>query len=147
MTSDRPCGCHPGTAESGWHEIRSDACRQADRELWRQFIADLRSLRLPDTDEALVGYFAERLHDRGRGGDSITCPECGVTSRHPQDIEEGYCFRCHWWTSRPDMIDTRRRRPCPDRTLHDEHEWFDDPPIFRLECPGRPARPVRTPTW
>src|SRR5690349_16044634 len=32
---------------------------------------------------------------------SITCPECGVTSYHPGDIEQGYCGRCHAWTSRP----------------------------------------------
>ena len=32
---------------------------------------------------------------------SITCPRCGVTSRHPCDIAEGYCGRCHDWTSEP----------------------------------------------
>jgi hypothetical protein len=30
---------------------------------------------------------------------SITCPECGATSSHPQDVRQGYCPRCHWWTS------------------------------------------------
>lgn len=30
---------------------------------------------------------------------SITCPECGWTSRHREDIREGYCGHCHWWTS------------------------------------------------
>jgi hypothetical protein len=29
----------------------------------------------------------------------ITCPRCGLTSFHPKDISEGYCARCHDWTS------------------------------------------------
>jgi hypothetical protein len=32
---------------------------------------------------------------------SITCPCCGKTSYHPNDIEQGYCGFCHWWTSDP----------------------------------------------
>jgi hypothetical protein len=32
---------------------------------------------------------------------SITCPRCGLTSHHPKDAEEGYCARCHAWTSPP----------------------------------------------
>ena len=35
----------------------------------------------------------------------ITCPRCGFTSYHPGDIEEGYCGKCHDWTS-----DARRPR-------------------------------------
>jgi len=31
--------------------------------------------------------------------ESITCPECGMTSYHPKDIEEGYCGNCHDWTT------------------------------------------------
>jgi len=30
----------------------------------------------------------------------ITCPRCGLTSYHPRDIAEGYCARCHDWTTR-----------------------------------------------
>lgn len=29
---------------------------------------------------------------------SITCPRCGATSYNPNDIEQSYCGRCHWWT-------------------------------------------------
>jgi hypothetical protein len=41
--------------------------------------------------------------------DAITCPRCGATSHNPNDIAEGYCGRCHWWTSdaqlgAPDVI-------------------------------------------
>lgn len=30
---------------------------------------------------------------------SITCPVCGMTSYHPEDIRQGYCGRCHDYTS------------------------------------------------
>lgn len=26
---------------------------------------------------------------------SITCPECGMTSHHPEDVRHRYCGRCH----------------------------------------------------
>lgn len=29
---------------------------------------------------------------------SFTCPRCGATSHHPDDVEQGYCGRCHAWT-------------------------------------------------
>lgn len=29
---------------------------------------------------------------------SFTCPRCGRTSYHPDDIAEGYCGACHDWT-------------------------------------------------
>ena len=29
---------------------------------------------------------------------SITCPQCGMTSYHPDDIAEGYCANCMDWT-------------------------------------------------
>jgi ribosomal protein L37E len=32
---------------------------------------------------------------------TITCPRCGRTSAHPDDIREGYCGNCHDWTSPP----------------------------------------------
>lgn len=41
---------------------------------------------------------------------SITCPECGRTSWHPQDVTTGYCGYCHWWTS--DEV-LRHCRPAP----------------------------------
>lgn len=34
---------------------------------------------------------------------SITCPRCGSTSYHPEDIRQGYCGRCNWWTSDPTL--------------------------------------------
>jgi ribosomal protein L37E len=29
---------------------------------------------------------------------SFTCPRCGRTSHHPDDVREGYCGACHAWT-------------------------------------------------
>ena len=26
------CGCHPGTLDAGWHEIRCSECKQAEVE-------------------------------------------------------------------------------------------------------------------
>ena len=31
-------------------------------------------------------------------GAGFTCPRCGRTSHHPEDIREGYCAHCHAWT-------------------------------------------------
>jgi len=30
--------------------------------------------------------------------ESFTCPRCGRTSHHPDDVREGYCGACHDWT-------------------------------------------------
>lgn len=32
---------------------------------------------------------------------SFTCPDCGMTSYNPNDIREGYCGNCHYWTGEP----------------------------------------------
>ena len=32
---------------------------------------------------------------------AITCPRCAATSYHPEDVRQGYCARCRWWTSDP----------------------------------------------
>jgi hypothetical protein len=32
---------------------------------------------------------------------SFTCPRCGRTSHHPNDVREGYCGACHDWTGQP----------------------------------------------
>ncbi|RFU83647.1 hypothetical protein DY218_27455 [Streptomyces triticagri] len=35
------------------------------------------------------------------GRKPFTCPKCQHTSRHPRDIEQGYCGNCHDWTGTP----------------------------------------------
>ena len=42
--------------------------------------------------------------------DSITCPECGLTSFNPSDIREGYCGACHDWTSSGGLLPVQRLR-------------------------------------
>lgn len=42
---------------------------------------------------------------------SITCPECQMTSYNEQDVLQGYCSNCSWWTSHPVM----RRVPKSER--------------------------------
>lgn len=29
---------------------------------------------------------------------SFTCPDCGMTSYHPEDVRQGYCGNCHAFT-------------------------------------------------
>ena len=41
---------------------------------------------------------------------SITCPKCGSVSYNPNDIAQGYCGRCHDWT-------TETTRPVEDVEL------------------------------
>lgn len=46
---------------------------------------------------------------------SITCPCCQLTSRHPDDARNGYCGRCHWWTSDPELAPYHFALPCEHR--------------------------------
>lgn len=39
---------------------------------------------------------------------SITCPVCQRTSWHPEDVKQGYCGACHWWTSNEAMAGLNR---------------------------------------
>lgn len=47
----------------------------------------------------------------------IKCPRCGSVSHHPEDVKNGYCGRCHWWTSDPNLAPfhpgTYGEQPCP----------------------------------
>lgn len=40
---------------------------------------------------------------------SITCPKCGMRSFHPMDVKEGYCGRCHAWTTDVQKLNTPRK--------------------------------------
>jgi ribosomal protein L37E len=46
-------------------------------------------------DDTRWAKLARELH----GTPSVTCPRCGRTSHHPDDVAEGYCGACHDWTS------------------------------------------------
>lgn len=43
-------------------------------------------------------------HDPRPGERVIICPDCGSVSANPNDIREGYCGRCHAWTTPRDTI-------------------------------------------
>lgn len=32
------------------------------------------------------------------------CPVCGAVSHHPQDLADGYCGACRWWTGVPELL-------------------------------------------
>jgi Zn-finger nucleic acid-binding protein len=42
------------------------------------------------------------------------CPECGTTRRSRQDVETGYCNRCHWFTFDSAMVEIWREQ-WPDK--------------------------------
>ena len=46
---------------------------------------------------------------------SIMCPRCGMESFNPNDIEQGYCGHCCWWTSHPQL---RSIIECPAEGCH-----------------------------
>lgn len=54
---------------------------------------------------------------------SITCPACGRTSHHPEDLRQGYCGACSWWTGdpmlawqRPELFTVHGVEPPPEPT-------------------------------
>jgi hypothetical protein len=51
-----------------------------------------------------------------RARPAFTCPCCGAVSRHPKDVEQKYCGRCHWWTGDPELGPAHLDEPCPHRT-------------------------------
>lgn len=74
---------------------------------------------LPPADDwqAVGGYFEEAgrlIGDvMGRGG--FACPCCGAVSHHPNDIEQHYCSRCHWWTGDSLLGPPHLEAPCAAR--------------------------------
>lgn len=53
----------------------------------RVFVAIVKAIREARREPAVRGPF--------------TCPRCGRTSQHPNDVAEGYCGGCHDWTGQP----------------------------------------------
>lgn len=48
---------------------------------------------------------------------SITCPCCQSVTSRPDNIANGYCGRCHWWTSDQMMAPYHFALPCEHRGL------------------------------
>ena len=57
-------------------------------------------VQFEDQDAAGRRRRAEDLRSviRERRRAVFTCPTCGRTSAHPEDLAEGYCGACHDWT-------------------------------------------------
>jgi hypothetical protein len=52
---------------------------------------------------AMAAAISAAMDDALRSGElldlrAFTCPRCGMTSRNPDDVREGYCGACHDWT-------------------------------------------------
>lgn len=75
--------------------------------------------------------------------ESITCPECGMTSWNPNDVRESYCGNCHDWTR--ELPEVRRRlRAAEDPALHSVADLTDDTLLWLLANHWRPpAAPPR----
>ena len=101
------CGIHGDDTSSG-------RCATCDAQ---------RSARqIREEQQARVGAWMTRglgpMHPEDPG-DAFTCPRCGRTSHHPDDIREGYCGACHDWTGRdgdeqPDECGAQLVTPGPD---------------------------------
>lgn len=39
---------------------------------------------------------------------TITCPECGRTSHHPEDVKHGYCGNCHTYRREGPYVNSLR---------------------------------------
>lgn len=82
------------------------------RELVRPVVAGLWLLVSLSMFNVAQDYYIEKLKEerddllkehRASVMKSITCPECGSTTHHPEDVKQGYCSQCHWWTSDPQL--------------------------------------------
>jgi hypothetical protein len=48
---------------------------------------------------------------------AFECPCCNAVSHAPQNIVQGYCGRCHWWTGDPLLGPSHLESPCVARSL------------------------------
>jgi len=54
---------------------------------------------------------------------AFRCPCCGMVSHNPNDIEQGYCGACHWWTGDPALGPPHLEAPCAARDEALMREW------------------------
>jgi ribosomal protein L37E len=62
------------------------------------------------TDMAILGG------DHQSSNTSLSCPCCGRVTCHPDDIKNGYCAACHWYTSDPELGPPHLQAACTERT-------------------------------
>lgn len=63
-----------------------------DRELFEGIPMELEPT---DWDGHTTEMKYDRLYNLTRWPPTITCPDCGWSSPHPDDIANGYCGNCH----------------------------------------------------
>jgi hypothetical protein len=65
---------------------RGDSAGQADDDQ-----GGVQDMAVSDSEHSRMKANAE--------SESITCPQCNMTSHNPNDVEQGYCGNCHAYTS------------------------------------------------
>lgn len=80
---------------------------------------------------------------------SITCPKCGRTSHHPDDMAEGYCGACHEYTRGLVTRPCARCDGCGQVANSDDQEpwtaWLDLPLKSSLAVLAGFVRPIPCP--
>jgi hypothetical protein len=62
------------------------------------------SRKMTEADWWAIARVFRAVHQRQAAAEvaadagGFTCPRCGRTSHHPDDVREGYCGACHDWT-------------------------------------------------
>jgi hypothetical protein len=66
---------------------------------------------------------------------SFTCPVCGMTSYHPEDIRQGYCGKCHGWTGGewPTNEDVRIAAEMHGEAEAGRFGWITDEKDYRVK--------------
>jgi hypothetical protein len=74
---------------------------------------------------------------------SFTCPDCGMTSHHPDDAKHGYCGNCHAFTgSKPTELSEKAVTERADAAA-----GTDQPIVVRRHVAEDTGRPTRLWYW
>lgn len=79
---------------SGNADVAAFAGRQACADCAREAEGVAAGADMKTVFRAALNRYRAQILDQP----SFTCPECGLVSYHPKDLEEGYCARCRKWT-------------------------------------------------
>lgn len=82
------CGHPPHMMLTDQAFCSNDDCRAL---MWNPSITPAENMK---SIQQLESPLAELISDTT----SFTCPKCGRTSHHPEDVAHGYCGNCHDWT-------------------------------------------------
>lgn len=76
------------------------------RIVWLQWANEYAGLVVLGGSAAIGRSFAIQTESRALrvSVQALKCPVCGALARQRQDIDQGYCGNCHWWTFDPVMV-------------------------------------------